>query len=205
VFMPKAHVYYVSVAAGFTIPPLGLRSSATSDVPPCTPATSQLSEGEDHVWFMVISEIFAPRGPVQVGEVSVGACGLQTVARLRAFFAGALDSLRRFFDPGLPDSDLVFAVTVADDVRADAPIVVLEGCEQDGVIHVVVAGEGGGEPDRHLFEGEVRVGVVGGGEEVSCGRRGIPALLSPPHGGSRFPCTNLMYRGSIWFPSSFGM
>jgi hypothetical protein len=51
-----------------------------------------------------------------------------------------------------------------------------EGGQEDRVVHVVVSGEGGGEPDWHLFEGEVGVGVVSGGEEVSAVDGESPSL-----------------------------
>jgi hypothetical protein len=55
---------------------------------------------------------------------------------------------------------------------------VLEGGQEDRVVHVIVAGEGGGEPDGHLFEGLVRFGVVGGGEYISA-IDGEPSSLGP--------------------------
>ena len=112
-------------AAGFTIPPLESRSSATSDIP--ATSASQLREGDDHARLLVVAPVRLVRGALEVAEVAVGACGLKAIARLGAFFSGALDSLRRFLDSGLPDADLVFTSAVPDEVRTYSPIVVLEG------------------------------------------------------------------------------
>jgi hypothetical protein len=71
-----------------------------------------------------------------------------------------------FFDPGLPDADLVLGLSVTDEVGADPPIVVFQGRPEDDVVHVVVAGEGGSEPDGHLGQREVGLLVVSGGVEV---------------------------------------
>jgi hypothetical protein len=154
------------VPAGFTIPPLGLRSSATSDIAPAS-ASSQLSEGEDHVGVVVEAEVFTAGRAVQMREVTVGARGLKAVSGRGAFFAGTLHSLGGFLDSGFPNPDLLLTIAIPDDVRADSPIVVFEGGDEDCVVHVVVAGEGGGEPDWHLFEGEIGFGIISGGEEVS--------------------------------------
>jgi hypothetical protein len=43
---------------------------------------------------------------------------------------------------------------------------------------VVVTGEGGGEPDGHLFEWHICIGVVGGGEEVSAVHGEPPSLCA---------------------------
>jgi hypothetical protein len=94
----------------------------------------------------------------------MGVCSFEAEPGLSALFSSALDSLGSFLCSGFPDADLVFAEAVADDVRAYAPVVVFEGGSEDGVVHVVVAGEGGGEPDRYLAEREVCVFIIGRGE-----------------------------------------
>jgi hypothetical protein len=103
--------------------------SSTSDIPPVVSATSQLSEGEDHVRVVVVVEVLAVGCAVQVCEVAVGARGLEAIAGLGALFPGMLHSLGGLLDSHLPDTNLVFAVAVADNVRTDPPIVVLEGCQ----------------------------------------------------------------------------
>jgi hypothetical protein len=103
---------------------------------------------------------------LEVREVAVGPRGLQAEPRLYSFLPCSLDSLRGLFDPGLPDADLVFGLSVADEVCADPPIVVLQGRPEDDVVHAAVAGEGGGEPNRELGHGEVGLFVVGWGVEV---------------------------------------
>ena len=100
-----------------------------------------------------------------MGEVFVGPCRFESVAGLPSFFPGSVHSLGGFVDAGLPDADLVLADSVADDVRADAPVVVLEGGLEDGVVHVVVAGEGRREPHGHGGDGGLRVFAVSGGEQ----------------------------------------
>jgi hypothetical protein len=102
---------------------------------------------------------------LQVSEVTMGARGFKSELGLGAFFSSALDSLGGFFCSGFPDADLVFAEAVADDVRAYAPVVMFEGGGEDGVVHVVVVGEGCCEPDRDLPEGKVGVLIVGGGKQ----------------------------------------
>jgi hypothetical protein len=57
----------------------------------------------------------------------MGSSGLQAVAGVHALFVGPLNSLCGFLDSGLPDADLVFGLSVADEVRADPPVVVLQG------------------------------------------------------------------------------
>jgi hypothetical protein len=100
-----------------------------------------------------------------MGEVAMGACRLESIPGLGAFFSGPLHSLSGLFGPGFPDADLVFGVAVADDVGTYTPIIVLEGGLEDSVVHIVVAGEGGGEPDGHLGKGEIGVFVVGSGRQ----------------------------------------
>jgi hypothetical protein len=95
----------------------------------------------------------------------MGACSFESEPGLGALFSSALDLLGGFLCLGFPDADLVFAQAVADDVRAYAPVVVFEGGGEDSIVHVVVAGEGGGEPDRYLAKTEVCVFVIGRGEE----------------------------------------
>jgi hypothetical protein len=137
--------------------------SATSDVAP--PSSSQLSKGNDHVGVVVIAPVFWLVGSLEVGEVTMGACRLKSEPGLGAFFSGSFHPLGGFFGSGFPDTDLVLGVAVADDVSAYAPVVVLEGSLEDGVVHIVVAGEGSGEPDGHLGKGEVGVFVVGSGRQ----------------------------------------
>jgi hypothetical protein len=137
--------------------------SATSDVAP--PSSSQLSKGNDHVGVVVVTPVFWFVGSLEVGEVTMGACRLESEPGLGAFFSGPLHSLSGFFSPGFPDADLVFGVSVPDDVGTNAPVVMLKGGLEDGVIHIVVAGEGGGEPDGHLGKGKVGVFIVGVGRQ----------------------------------------
>jgi hypothetical protein len=132
-------------AAGFIIPPLVLRSSATSELSPSS--SCQLAKGKDHAGVVVVLPVFWLVSALEVREVAMGPGGLQTEPRLYPFLACSLDSLRGLFDPGLPDADLVFGLSVADEVRADSPVVVFQGRPEDDVIHAAVAGEGGGEPD----------------------------------------------------------
>jgi hypothetical protein len=153
-------------AAGFIIPLLGLRLSLTSDIPPVLATPSQLSEREDHVRVVVIAEVFSPGCTVQVCEMVVGMRGFKVVAGLGTLFSSVLHSLGGLFNLGFPDTDLVLAVMVADDIHADPPVVVLKGGQEDGVVHVVMLGKGSSKPDGHLFQGYVSVSIVGGGEEV---------------------------------------
>jgi hypothetical protein len=92
--------------------------------------------------------------------------GLQAVSRLHTFLACSFDLLSHFFNSGFPNADLVFGLSVADKIGTDPPVVVFQGCSEDDVVHVVVTGEGGSEPDWHLGQWEVGVLVVGGGVEV---------------------------------------
>jgi hypothetical protein len=85
-----------------------------------------------------------------------------------------------------PNPKVAASFTIADDIHADPPIVVLKGGHEDGVVHVIVAGEGGSEPDGHLLQWYICVGVVGGGEEVSA-VDGESLSLSPLNVG--VPCT----------------
>jgi hypothetical protein len=137
--------------------------SATSDV--ASSSSSQLSKGDDHVGVVVVTPVFWLVGALEMGEVAMGACHFESEPGLGAFFSGPLHSLGGLFSSGFPDADLVFGVTVADDVGTYAPVVVLESSLEDGVVHIVVAGEGGGEPDRHLGEGEIGVFVVRPGRQ----------------------------------------
>jgi hypothetical protein len=79
------------------------------------------------------------------------------IALARVPLACLFDSLSCFFDPGFPDADLVFSLSVADEVGTDPPVVVLQGCSEDNIVHVVVTGEGSSEPDWHLGQWEVGV------------------------------------------------
>jgi hypothetical protein len=151
-------------AAGVIIPPLVLRSSATSELPPSS--SCQLSEGKDHAGVVVVLPIFWLVGAFEVCEVTVGPSGLQAEPGLYPFFPGSFDALRGLFDPGLPDADLVFGLSVADEVGADSPVVVFQGRPEDDVVHTAVTGEGGGEPDGELGHGEVGLFVVSWGVEV---------------------------------------
>jgi hypothetical protein len=135
--------------------------SATSDVAPSS--SSQLSKGDDHVGVVVVAPVFWLVSALEVGEVTMGACRFESESGLGTFFSGPFHSLSGFLGPGFPDADLVFGVAVADDVGAYPPVIVLEGGLEDGIVHVVMAGEGGGEPDGHLGEGKVGVFVVGSG------------------------------------------
>jgi hypothetical protein len=78
-------------AAGFIIPPLVLRSSATSVV--SSSSSCQLAKGKDHTGVVVVLPVFRLVGVFQVGEVSVGSSGLQAVPGVHPFFAALLDSL----------------------------------------------------------------------------------------------------------------
>jgi hypothetical protein len=100
-----------------------------------------------------------------MGEVAMSVCRFESEPGLGTFFSGPFHSLGGFFSSGFPDADLVLGVSVADDVGAYSPVIVLEGGLEDGVVHIVVAGEGGGEPDGHLGKGEVGVLIVGSGRQ----------------------------------------
>jgi hypothetical protein len=137
--------------------------SSTSDVTPSS--SSQLSKGNDHVGVIVVAPIFRFIGALEVGEMTVGACRFESEPGLGTLFSGSLHSLSGFFGSGFPDTDLVFGVAIADDVGAYAPVVMLESSLEDGVVHVVMTGEGGGEPDGHLGEGKIGIFVVGSGRQ----------------------------------------
>jgi hypothetical protein len=189
-------------AAGFIIPPLVLRSSATSEL--SSPPSCQLAEGKDHAGVVVVLPVFWLVGALEVCEVAVGPRGLQAEPGLYPFFSGSLDALRGLFDPGLPDADLVFGLSVADEVGADPPIVVFQGRPEDDVVHAAVTGEGGGEPDGELGHGEVGLLVVGWGVEV-VEEDGEPLSREFPSAWGLVPWTNRTNLGSCWFPSSSGM
>jgi hypothetical protein len=76
-------------AAGFIIPPLVLRSSATSDM--SASSSRQLPEGKDHTGVVVVLPVFWLVSALQVGEVPVSVGGLQMVAGLYPLFACPFD------------------------------------------------------------------------------------------------------------------
>jgi hypothetical protein len=95
-------------AAGFTIPPLVLRSSATSEL--SSPSSCQLTKGKDHAGVVVVLPVFWLVSTLEVREVAMGPGGFQAEPGLYPFFPGSFDPLRGFLDPGLPDTDLVFGL-----------------------------------------------------------------------------------------------
>jgi hypothetical protein len=151
-------------AAGFIIPPLVLRSSATSEL--SSSSSCQLAKGKDHAGVVVVLPVFWLVGALEIPEVAMGPRGLQAEPRLYPFLARPFDALRGLFDSGLPDADLVFGLPIADEIGADSPVVVFQGRPEDDVVHAAVTGEGGGEPDGELGQGEVGLLVVGWGVEV---------------------------------------